>query len=48
VDGIPQMFLIDRQGVLRFVDAREDLAGKVKELVAEAPGAGATTKPAAK
>jgi thiol-disulfide isomerase/thioredoxin len=37
--GIPTMFLIDRQGVLRFVDAREDLAGKVKTLLAEGPGA---------
>jgi len=48
VDGIPQMFLIDRQGVLRYVDAREDLADKVKKLVAEASDQGATTKPATK
>jgi len=42
VDGIPAMFLIDRKGVLRYVDAREDLAKKVAELVAE------SDKPAAK
>ena len=43
VNGIPQMFLIDRKGVLRYIDAREDLEKKVKELVAEA----AVTPPAA-
>jgi peroxiredoxin len=46
VDGIPQMFLIDREGVLRYVDAREDLAKKVAKLIAETPK-GAETKPAA-
>jgi thiol-disulfide isomerase/thioredoxin len=35
VDGIPTMFLIDKKGVLRYVDARDDLAGKVKTLLAE-------------
>jgi len=33
--GIPQMFLIDKKGVLRYVDAREDLEKKIKELVEE-------------
>jgi thiol-disulfide isomerase/thioredoxin len=45
VNGIPQYFLIDRQGVLRYIDAREDLEGKVKTLLAEG---GATTQPAAR
>ncbi len=35
VEGIPTMFLIDRQGVLRHVDAREDTETKVKALLAE-------------
>jgi len=35
VDGIPTMFLIDRNGVLRYVDAREDLDKKVAKLLAE-------------
>ena len=35
VDGIPAMFLIDRNGVLRYVDAREDLHTKIAQLVAE-------------
>jgi thiol-disulfide isomerase/thioredoxin len=40
VDGIPAMFLIDRQGVLRYVDARENLEKKIAQLVAEpAPAA---------
>lgn len=43
VMGIPTMFLLDRQGVLRYVDAREDLEGKVKTLLAEGS---ATTQPA--
>ena len=42
VDGIPTMFLIDRKGTLRYVDAREDLAAKVKELVAEGNAAPVT------
>jgi thiol-disulfide isomerase/thioredoxin len=47
VDGIPQMFLIDREGILRYVDARENLEKKVALLLAEAPK-GAETKPAGK
>jgi peroxiredoxin len=35
IDGIPAMFLIDRKGILRHVDAREDLVGKVEKLLAE-------------
>ena len=35
VDGIPQMFLLDKKGILRFVDAREDLEKKVKMLLEE-------------
>ena len=31
------MFLIDRNGVLRYVDARENLEKKIAALVAEAP-----------
>jgi thiol-disulfide isomerase/thioredoxin len=45
VDGIPTMFLIDRKGVLRYVDAREDLAKKIAELVTESDSG---TKPATK
>ena len=37
VDGIPQMFLIDRDGILRYVDARQDLEKKIAVLVAETP-----------
>jgi thiol-disulfide isomerase/thioredoxin len=44
VDGIPAMFLIDRKGVLRHVDAREDLEKKVAALVAEAPAAAPAPK----
>ena len=36
VDGIPTMFLIDRQGILRYIDAREDTATKIAQLLAEA------------
>ncbi len=42
VDGIPTMFLIDRKGTLRYVDAREDLATKIKKLVDESDAAPAT------
>lgn len=42
VDGIPTMFLIDRNGVLRHIDARQDLEEKVKALIAEKA---ATTQP---
>jgi peroxiredoxin len=38
VDGIPAMFLIDRNGILRYVDAREDLSKKIGLLVAEPAG----------
>ncbi len=37
VDGIPTMFLIDRQGMLRYIDAREDTATKIAQLLAEGP-----------
>ena len=37
VEGIPTMFLIDRKGVLRYVDARENLEKEVAQLVAEQP-----------
>jgi thiol-disulfide isomerase/thioredoxin len=47
VNGIPQFFLLDRQGVLRYIDAREDLEGKVKALLAEGASAPATTQPSA-
>jgi len=35
VAQLPTMFLIDRKGLLRYVDARDDLDKKVAELVAE-------------
>ncbi len=38
VEGIPTMFLIDRKGVLRYVDGREDTETKVKALLAEDAG----------
>jgi thiol-disulfide isomerase/thioredoxin len=37
VDGIPTMFLIDRKGTLRYIDAREDTATKIAQLLAEVP-----------
>ncbi len=48
VDGIPTMFLIDRKGILRDVEAREDLETKVKALIAEsdAPSTVPATMPA--
>lgn len=38
--GIPTMFLVDKKGVLRFVDAREGTDEKVAKLLAEPEGAG--------
>jgi thiol-disulfide isomerase/thioredoxin len=35
VGGIPTMFLIDKKGTLRFVDAREGTAEKIEKLLAE-------------
>jgi thiol-disulfide isomerase/thioredoxin len=35
VNGIPAMWLVDRKGVLRTMDAYEDLEPKIKELLAE-------------
>jgi thiol-disulfide isomerase/thioredoxin len=35
VNGIPTMFLIDKKGVLRYVDAREGTEEKVAKLLAE-------------
>ncbi|HUO07557.1 MAG TPA: TlpA disulfide reductase family protein [Phycisphaerae bacterium] len=37
VDGIPTMFLIDKKGVLRYTDAREDTENKIVQLLAENP-----------
>jgi thiol-disulfide isomerase/thioredoxin len=45
VNGIPTMFLIDKKGVLRYVDAREGTEEKVKKLLAE-PDEPGTTRPA--
>ncbi|HVX85084.1 MAG TPA: TlpA disulfide reductase family protein [Phycisphaerae bacterium] len=39
--GIPTMFLIDKKGVLRYIDARDNLDAKVAKLLAE-PDAPAT------
>jgi thiol-disulfide isomerase/thioredoxin len=35
VTAIPAMFLVDKKGVLREMDAREELESKVKKLLAE-------------
>ena len=35
VAGIPTMFLVDKKGVLRFIDAREDTAAKIETLLGE-------------
>ena len=35
IDSIPTMWLVDRKGNLRDIEAREDLAGKVEKLLAE-------------
>ncbi len=48
VDGIPTMFLIDRKGTLRFVDAREDLPKKVAQLLAETDSAASQPAPVTK
>lgn len=37
ITSLPSMWLVDRQGVLRDLDAREDLARKVERLLAEKP-----------
>lgn len=38
VNTIPTMFLIDRKGILRYVDAHEDTEKKIKELLAQKEG----------
>jgi len=35
IHAIPAMYLVDKKGNLRYTDAREDLAGKVRSLLAE-------------
>jgi thiol-disulfide isomerase/thioredoxin len=35
ITGLPTMWLVDKKGVLRDLNAREDLAGKVQKLLAE-------------
>lgn len=35
ISGIPTMWLVDKKGVLRDLNARENLAGKVEKLLAE-------------
>jgi hypothetical protein len=35
IESIPAMWLIDKKGLLRDIDARQDLAGKVQKLLAE-------------
>jgi thiol-disulfide isomerase/thioredoxin len=35
IQSIPTMWLVDKKGVLRDIDAREDLEGKVQKLLAE-------------
>jgi thiol-disulfide isomerase/thioredoxin len=35
VIGVPTMFLVDKKGVLRFIDARDDTATKIESLLAE-------------
>lgn len=35
INAIPSMWLVDKRGILRSTNAREDLEGKVKELLAE-------------
>lgn len=37
VSSIPTMWLVDKQGHLRELNARDDLAGKVEKLLAETP-----------
>jgi thiol-disulfide isomerase/thioredoxin len=35
INSIPAMWLVDKQGILRDMNARQDLAGKVEKLLAE-------------
>jgi thiol-disulfide isomerase/thioredoxin len=35
IEGIPAMWLLDKQGILRDIDARSDLNGKITKLLAE-------------
>lgn len=35
IESVPSMWLIDKKGILRDMDAREDLSGEVKKLLAE-------------
>jgi len=35
IESIPTMWLVDKKGVLRHIDAREDLEAKVQKLLAE-------------
>ncbi len=35
ITAIPTMWLVDKKGILRDLNAREDLAGKVEKLIAE-------------
>lgn len=35
ISGIPTMWLVDKKGILRDMNARQDLAGKVEKLLAE-------------
>ena len=35
IESIPTMWLVDKKGVLRHVDARENLEAKVQKLLAE-------------
>ena len=37
IESIPTMWLVDKRGRLRDLNAREDLAGKVEKLLAETP-----------
>jgi hypothetical protein len=37
IESIPTMSLVDKRGRLRDLNAREDVAGKVEKLLAEAP-----------
>jgi len=35
IDSIPRMWLVDKKGVLRDIEARSDLANKAEKLLAE-------------
>lgn len=37
IQGIPAMWLVDKKGILRDINARADLAGRVEKLLAEQP-----------